>query len=170
MDDRELLRKNYEDACNAYLRAFCQKHGYDEDDAVNSWAAGDVGGIASVGDEFVNMDTIIADIDMQAPETAFGEWYDYCLRLHMISEDITTPNYRNWLRGCPRKTVEEFAALEDAHLWVEYAKDNFKRKSTNSMAKIKELSNVFLSKRHVAILGVASGVLHGTTLILGTPG
>lgn len=46
MDDRELLRKNYEDACNAYLRAFCQKHGYDEDDAVNSWAAGDVGGIA----------------------------------------------------------------------------------------------------------------------------
>jgi hypothetical protein len=107
MDDRELLRKNYEDACNAYLRAFCQKHGYDEDDAVNSWAAGDVGGIASVGDEFVNMDTIIADIDMQAPETAFGE---------------------------------------------------------------RNLSNVFLSKRHVAILGVASGVLHGTTLILGTPG
>ena len=48
------MRKNYEDACNAYLRAFCQKHGYDEDDAVNSW------------------------------ETAFGEWYDYCLRLHMI--------------------------------------------------------------------------------------
>lgn len=38
------------------------------------------------------------------------------------------------------------------------------------MAKIKELINVFLSKRHVAILGVASGVLPGTTLILGTPG
>lgn len=125
MDDRELLRKNYEDACKAYLKAFCQKHGYDYDDAVNSWAAGDVGGIASVGDEFVNMDTIIADIDMQAPETAFGEWYEYCLRLHMISEDITTPNYRNWLRGCPRKTVEELAALEDAHLWVEYVKRQF---------------------------------------------
>lgn len=27
MDDRKLLRKNYEDACKAYLKAFCQKHG-----------------------------------------------------------------------------------------------------------------------------------------------
>lgn len=67
MDDRELLRKNYEDACNAYLRAFCQKHGYDEDDAVNSWAAGDVGGIASVGDEFR-----IADVCFETDSAADG--------------------------------------------------------------------------------------------------
>lgn len=116
------LKKNYEDACNAYLRAFCQKHGYDEQDAVDSWAAGDVGGIASVGDEFVNMDTIIADIDTQAPENAFSEWYDYCLRLHMISDEITTPNYRSWLRGCPRKSEDEISALEAAHARLEEAK------------------------------------------------
>ena len=61
------MRKNYEDACNAYLRAFCQKHGYDEDDAVNSWAAGDVGGIASVGDEFR-----IADVCFETDSAADG--------------------------------------------------------------------------------------------------
>lgn len=48
MDDRELLRKNYEDACNAYLRAFCQKHGYDEDDAVNSWETAFANGMTTV--------------------------------------------------------------------------------------------------------------------------
>lgn len=122
MENRKQLKKNYEDACNAYLRAFCRKHGYDEEDAIDSWAAGDVGGIASVGDEFVSMDTIIADIDTQAPENAFYEWYDYCYRLHMISDEITTPNYRSWLRGCPRKSEEEIAALEEAHKRVEAAR------------------------------------------------
>ena len=33
-------------------------------------------------------------------------------RLHIISD---TPNYRSWLRGCPRKSEEEIAALEEAH-------------------------------------------------------
>ncbi len=36
-------------------------------------------------------------------------------RLHIISDEITTPNYRSWLRGCPRKSEEEIAALEEAH-------------------------------------------------------
>ena len=35
---------------------------------------------------------------------------------------ITTPNYRSWLRGCPRKSEEEIAALEEAHKRVEAAR------------------------------------------------
>ena len=41
---REELRLNYNAACNAYLAAFCEKHGYDyEPDA---WVGDDPGGIA----------------------------------------------------------------------------------------------------------------------------
>lgn len=127
MDDRELLRKNYEDACQAYLKAFCQKHGYDYDDAVSSWDFDGRRGIVSVGDEVVSIDDIIIDIDTEAPKGAYAEWYNYCLRISSISSklSINTPNYERWLDGCPRKTVEELAALEDAHLWVEYAKRQF---------------------------------------------
>lgn len=42
----EELRLNYNAACNAYLAAFCEKHGYDyEPDA---WVGDDPGGIAEV--------------------------------------------------------------------------------------------------------------------------
>jgi len=43
-------------------------------------------------------------------------------RMHIISDEITTPNYRSWLRGCPRKSEEEIAALEEAHKRVEAAR------------------------------------------------
>ena len=43
-------------------------------------------------------------------------------RLHIISDEITTPNCRSWLQGCPRKSEEEIAALEDAHKRVEAAR------------------------------------------------
>ena len=38
------LKSDYEKACNAYLQAFCEKHGYDYEDATRSWVGGDVGG------------------------------------------------------------------------------------------------------------------------------
>lgn len=41
---REELRLNYNEACNAYLMAFCEKHGFDYADAARSWVGGDVGG------------------------------------------------------------------------------------------------------------------------------
>lgn len=40
----------------------------------------------------------------------------------MISDEITTPNYRSWLRGCPRKSEEEIVALEESHKRVEEAR------------------------------------------------
>ena len=45
---REELRLSYNAVCNAYLAAFCEKHGYDyEPDA---WVGDDPGGIAEVGE------------------------------------------------------------------------------------------------------------------------
>lgn len=124
--ERAKIKMNYEFACNEYLRLFCEKHEYDYEDAHKSWAVGDVGGIAEVGDLFLNMTDIRTDIDMDAPEREIVRWYDYCLRLHTIDSTIPTPNYENWLRGCPRKSEEEIVRLEEIHQRVMKAEQALK--------------------------------------------
>lgn len=111
--ERAEAKTGYESAANEYLRLFCEKHEYDFEDAKRSWVAGDVGTIANVGDEFVDMVTIRADIDQNVPEDEFIKWYDYCLRIASIDHSIPTPNYDSWLRGCPRRTEEEIQKLEE---------------------------------------------------------
>lgn len=109
---REELRLNYNAACNAYLAAFCEKHGYDyEPDA---WVGNDPGGIAEVGDLFVSMVDMLTDIDRDAPGEEYVKYYDYCLRVGSIANGkLETPNYDSWLRGCPRMDEEQIARLEE---------------------------------------------------------
>lgn len=109
---REELRLNYNAACNAYLAAFCEKHGYDYDP--DAWTGNDPGGIAEVGDLFVSMADILTDIDMDAPEEEYAKYYDYCLRVGSVANgELQTPNYDSWLRGCPRMDEEQIARLEE---------------------------------------------------------
>lgn len=114
------LKKNYENACNAYLEAFCEKHEFDYESAY--WIGGDAGGIVDVCDYCIGMDTIRADIDLIAADHEFAEWYDYCLRLGMIDEEIPRPNFECWIRGCPRKREDEIRELERMRERVEKAK------------------------------------------------
>lgn len=102
--DRKKIREAFEDACNAYLNAFCIKHGYDYNDAHDSWVAGDVGDIVMCGDQFVSLGTIRTDIDMDAPEEEFLKWYDYTTETAAYS--LPTMNYQNWLKGAPRISRE----------------------------------------------------------------
>lgn len=88
----------YRQACNQYLALFCDKHGYDLSDA--EWVGGEPGDIATIGDYYVGMRTIIDDLEMDAPEEEFIRWYDYCLEADSLGLD--SPNYRSWLKGCPR--------------------------------------------------------------------
>lgn len=107
------LKSDYEKACNAYLKAFCEKHGYDYEDAARSWGGGDVGGITECADYIVRMEDIITDIDRDVPEDEFVKYYDYCLRVGSIAcGKISTPNYRSWLAGCWRMDEEQIARLE----------------------------------------------------------
>ena len=49
----QLLNQRYKEACNEYLKAFCQTYElqYEED----AWVAGDVGTIALIGDYYINI-------------------------------------------------------------------------------------------------------------------
>ena len=103
-------REYFVKGCNEYLRLFCEKHDYDYEEAKESWVANCVGDVTCVGDIFVGMQTIITDIEMDAPEDEFIKWYDYNLVAHEFG--FTTPNFESWLRGCPRVSEEAFKKLQ----------------------------------------------------------
>lgn len=107
---KEKAREYFVKGCNEYLRLFCEKHDYDYEEAKESWVANCVGDVTCVGDIFVGMQTIITDIEMDAPEEEFVKWYDYNLVAHEFG--FNTPNFESWLKGCPRVSEETFKKLQ----------------------------------------------------------
>lgn len=124
------VKTRFEQACNDYLRLFCEKHEYDFDDAKESWVADDVGTITCMGDLYVGMREIRTDIDQDSPKEEFGRWYDYCARCYSIqsqameldngrctrlsckASDFIAPNYDSWLKKCPIKSDIELTRIE----------------------------------------------------------
>lgn len=107
---KEKAREYFVKGCNEYLRLFCEKHDFDYEEAKDSWVANCVGDVTCVGDIFVGMQTIITDIEMDAPKEEFIKWYDYNLVANEFG--FTTPNFESWLRGCPRVSDETFKKLQ----------------------------------------------------------
>ena len=107
---KQQAREYFVKGCNEYLRLFCEKHDFDYEEAKDSWVANCVGDVTCVGDIFVGMQTIITDIEMDAPEEEFLKWYGYNLVANEFG--FTTPNFDHWLRGCPRVPQESFDKLE----------------------------------------------------------
>ena len=107
---KEQAKEYFVKGCNEYLRLFCEKHDFDYEEAKESWVANCVGDVTCVGDIFVGMQTIITDIEMDAPEEEFVKWYDYNLVAHEFG--FNTPNFESWLRGCPRVSEETFNKLQ----------------------------------------------------------
>lgn len=108
--DKEKIRKDFENACEEYLKALCEKFEmpYDKD----AWVANDVGTIACVGDYFINFDEIRYIVDNDLTLDEYLQYYDYCLEAYDYG--ITAPNLENWHKGCPRATKEDFANIRKA--------------------------------------------------------
>ena len=106
--DKEILKSNYEKACNEYLKAFCEKHGFDFQDSY--WIGDRIGEIADVCSYCVDMQTIVDDIDLEASEDEFLTWYYYCMLMREL-DFKENPNFRSWIRGCPRKSEQEIEEL-----------------------------------------------------------
>lgn len=103
--DKEKLKKDYTNACNAYLKAFCEKHDYWYE-GTSMWVGSDPGTIALCGDQYFSMETIRTDIDKDAPEEELLKWYDYTIDAQEFK--LTVPNFEHWLMGCPRTSKEWF--------------------------------------------------------------
>jgi hypothetical protein len=121
---KETAREYFEKGCNEYLRLFCEKHEFDYEDAKEMWVAGDVGSIVCCGDYFVDMQDIITDIEQDAPNGEYENWYDYCFDAHNLG--LTAPNYSSWLKGCPRCSQGEINRLYDLKREFEQAVNDAK--------------------------------------------
>lgn len=102
------LKENFDKACNAYLDAFCKKHGFFS----SYWIADRVGEIADCNECFTfSLDDIRTDIDTDAPAQEILDWSDYCAEADLIG--LATPSYRHWLQGCPRTDKQTLAKLKE---------------------------------------------------------
>ena len=79
------MKDAWEGICNAYLRAFCEKHDLDMEEAF--WGNDDPGTIACVGGYFIEMEVIRYDIDHNELKGQFWRWYDYDLSISELEED-----------------------------------------------------------------------------------
>lgn len=105
---QQALSSAYREACNNYLSAFADKHGFDMVDC--AWVSDEPGGVAIIGDYYSNMADIVTDIDKNAPVKEWFAWYNYTLECN----DLGMPNvcnYQSWLRGCPRYSEEKLEEI-----------------------------------------------------------
>lgn len=118
-------KQQFNDACNAYLEVFCEKHGFDYGEAKNSWIANEIGGSCLLGDYCVTFWDMKVDIDMEAQKDEYFKYYDYFLESQNLG--FICPNYANWLRGCPRLSEEQRKSLREAKNRVYEAQKDFER-------------------------------------------
>lgn len=117
------LKSDYINACNAYLKAFCEMYGFDY--YPDFWIGDEVGGVIELGDYFVNINTIRTAVDRNVPREDFVKWHDYCMDCGTL--DIPSPNFDSWLRGCPRMSDEEIRELMERSHEIEKMKEELRK-------------------------------------------
>lgn len=128
--------KLWEDVCNEYLEAFCEKHEY-EYEPKYAWVADDPGTVANIGDLFVGMDDIRFDIDNNVPESYFEKWYWKNLEVYELT-GVHYMNYPSYCKGSPDNWSEErLQRARDAQKRLDEAKKSFQEE----MDRIKNDSN-----------------------------
>lgn len=86
------LKAAYEAVCDAYLKAFCDKHGYEPGTA--EW----VDDVVVLGDDYVDFETIRTDIDLDIPTVELRRYLYCCNLMEKASDgDCTPPTFRKWL-------------------------------------------------------------------------
>lgn len=117
------LKERYEQVANDYVKELYRRFYPDYDGYMPAWVGDEIGGtLDDPWGYYINFDDVRLIIDENIPLDDFVEWYDYCLECSTISSDITTPNLRSWLEGCPRMSREELDHLKELHRKVEFAR------------------------------------------------
>ena len=108
--NKELLKKNFENACNAYTMELCLQ--WDIDNRNCWWVADEVGGVWEYdGDVHLNMDEIIYIVENDITIGEVYEWQDYCTKAHEYGFNLL--NLNAWHKGAPRIPQETFNKLDN---------------------------------------------------------
>ena len=107
------LRFNYDNACNDYLKAFCEQYGLDYDNNGNKmWVGCEPGGLVDFEDMCFGMPEITLCVDKQITWDEVLEWTDYNSDASYIGLDYI--NFQSWFmgyRGTPKEKREELKAM-----------------------------------------------------------
>ena len=119
---KELLKENYEKACNDYVRALLTLWGVDY--KCGYWIGEDVGGIYDVdGWITIDMQDIVYCVENNVTSKEVGEWQDYYIKCH--DYNLPTMNLNAWHKGAPR---HDFTKLDAAKKSLEEEIKNEKNK------------------------------------------
>lgn len=111
MIDKIKLKKYYEGMCEDYVKVFAEKHEME----FEGWVGDAVGGVATFGDWFFNLDDIRYDVDNDVPNDEIIKWIDYTSRCYALGCPKTI-NFPSWIKGAPKPyTEEELDKIEEAH-------------------------------------------------------
>lgn len=108
--NKQELKQNYDNACNAYLEAFCKQYHIPYDNRGNKmWVSCEPGGIYDMEDMCFGMEEIKLCVDKQVTWDDVTEWQDYNSDASYLG--LNYINLRSWLMGCPRTSKEKRAEL-----------------------------------------------------------
>lgn len=105
---KELLKKNYENACEAYVGEMLAAFEVDRKDCF--WVADEVGGAFAVGDMlFLDMQEIVYIVENDISYDDCVDWQDYNLWANEFNFNML--NIKAWYKGAPRVPQETFDRL-----------------------------------------------------------
>lgn len=105
---KELLKKNYEASCEAYVKTMLESFEIDRHDCW--WIGDEVGGVFQVGDMLtLDMCEIVYVVENNISYDDCVDWQDYNLLANEF--DFNRLNLKSWHMGAPRVPQETFDKL-----------------------------------------------------------
>ena len=93
------LQVEYQSLAFKYVKAF-NKFLDEEQIATNGyWVGNEIGGVYDFGDYFVGYNDIRYVIDNSIKFEVFDDWYEYCVKVGLISDKIKCPTLDEWVNG-----------------------------------------------------------------------
>lgn len=120
---KELLKENYEKACNDYVAALLTL--WDLDGHCGYWIGDDVGGVYDIdGWITLDMQDIVYCVENNVTQKEVSEWQDYFIKCHEYN--LPTLNLNAWHKGAPRHDFTKLDALKkDLNDAIENEKNKF---------------------------------------------
>lgn len=121
---KELLKENYEKACNDYVAALLALWGLDG--YYGFWIGEDVGGVYDYGDGIftICMCDIIYCVENSVTEQEYEEMLEYYIKCSEYN--LPTMNLNAWHKGAPRYDFSKLDALKkDLNDAIENEKNKF---------------------------------------------
>lgn len=121
---KELLKENYEKACNDYVQALLSL--WDLDDFYGYWIGEEAGGVYDYGDGIftIGMQDIVYCVENGVTEKEYEELLEYCCKC--AEYNLPKMNLNAWHKGAPRYDFIKLDALKkDLNQAIDNEKNKF---------------------------------------------